>query len=137
MAADPVRVENARAWVQKARTDLARVERILSAQPPDLEDALFHCQQAAEKALKGFLTWHDEPFRKTHDLDTLAKQCSQIDPTLSPLLDQADRLTQYAWLYRYPADLPEPTEREAAKAFALAGQLVHAILLRLPEQART
>jgi len=40
----------------------------LKASLPFLEDALFHCQQAVEKALKGFLTWHDRPFEKTHDL---------------------------------------------------------------------
>ena len=38
----------------------------MAADPPLLEDALFHCQQAVEKVLKALLTWHDEPFRKTH-----------------------------------------------------------------------
>ena len=31
-----------------------------AAEPPDPEGGLFHSQQAAEKALKGFLTWHDD-----------------------------------------------------------------------------
>jgi hypothetical protein len=31
----------------------------LAASPPIIEDMLFHCQQAAEKAMKGFLTAHD------------------------------------------------------------------------------
>jgi HEPN domain-containing protein len=43
---------------------------------------MFHCQQAAEKALKAFLTFHDQPFRKTHDLASLGKQCANIDATL-------------------------------------------------------
>jgi prevent-host-death family protein len=30
---------------------------------------VFHAQQAAEKAMKGYLSWHDQAFRKTHDLD--------------------------------------------------------------------
>jgi HEPN domain-containing protein len=42
-------------------------ERLLKA-PALFGAAVFHCQQAAEKALKGFLAWHDTPFRKTHDL---------------------------------------------------------------------
>jgi hypothetical protein len=39
--------------------------------------AVFHCQQAAEKALKGFLAWHDVPFRKTHTLKRAARPVSQ------------------------------------------------------------
>jgi HEPN domain-containing protein len=74
MAHDPVLVENAAAWLQKAGQDLRRVERCLADEPPDVEDALFHCQQAAEKALKAFLTWHDQPFKKTHDLAALGSQ---------------------------------------------------------------
>lgn len=31
----------------------------------------FHCQQAAEKYLKAFLTWHQVAFSKTHDLQEL------------------------------------------------------------------
>jgi HEPN domain-containing protein len=71
MAHDPVLVENTTAWLRKAGQDLRRVERCLADEPPDVEDALFHCQQTAEKAPKAFLTWHDQPFKKTHDLAAL------------------------------------------------------------------
>ena len=60
MAADPVLVENTKAWLAKAAKDLRRVEQLISAEEPDYEDAVFHCQQTVEKALKAFLTWHDE-----------------------------------------------------------------------------
>jgi len=36
--------------------------------------ALFWCQQAAEKSLKGFLTWNECSFRKTHDLEELGRR---------------------------------------------------------------
>jgi hypothetical protein len=39
-----------------------------AATPPDVKGALFHSQQTAEKALKGFLTWHDIAFRRVHEL---------------------------------------------------------------------
>jgi len=94
MPLDPVLVANTRAWLQKSLADVRRVESLLSTADPDVEDALFHCQQAAEKALKAFLTWHDEPFRKTHDLEALGRQCIAIDPTLAPLLAAADMLTE-------------------------------------------
>ncbi|MDH5429312.1 MAG: HEPN domain-containing protein [Nitrospirota bacterium] len=39
----------ARAWFQKAANDLRGADIDLAATPPLIEDALFHCQQAAEK----------------------------------------------------------------------------------------
>jgi hypothetical protein len=65
--------------------------------PPLLEDALFHCQQAAEKSMKGFLASHDRPFKKTHDLDELGRACESLDPSLIPLLMPARDLTVFAW----------------------------------------
>jgi HEPN domain-containing protein len=55
MPPERVRTVDTRAWLVKAAQDLRRVEILLAAEPPDLEGALFHSQQAAEKAIKGFL----------------------------------------------------------------------------------
>ena len=55
MQPDPVRVEETAGWVKKSRKDLWRAEGALTLDPPDTEDCLFHCQQAAEKSLKAFL----------------------------------------------------------------------------------
>lgn len=52
----------------------------LTVDPPLLADALFHCQQVVEKALKGFLTWHDRPFRKVHDLREIVAEAAEIPP---------------------------------------------------------
>ena len=136
MPLDPVLVANTRAWLQKSVADLRRVESLLSVGEPDVEDALFHCQQAAEKALKALLTWHDEPFRKTHDLEALSRQCVAVDPTLAPLLAAADTLTEYAWAFRYPDSLPEPSEAEVQAARQLAGDIVAGVLERLPPEVR-
>ncbi len=75
MPLDPVLLRNTAAWLAKALQDMERVDRCLAVDSPDVEDALFHCQQAAEKALKAFLTFHDQPFRKTHDLAALGALC--------------------------------------------------------------
>jgi hypothetical protein len=56
MQPDPVRLADTRAWLVKAANDLRAAAVDLAATPPLLEDALFHCQQAAEKAFKAFLT---------------------------------------------------------------------------------
>jgi HEPN domain-containing protein len=67
-----------------------------------VEGALFHCQQAAEKALKAFLTWHDVRFRRVHDLEEIGKQCVEIDLTLGSLMGRAETLSEYASRFRYP-----------------------------------
>jgi HEPN domain-containing protein len=75
-------------WFEKAHKDLRCAQIDLAADPPAPEDALYHCQQAAEKALKGFLVWHDQPFPKTHDLGRLGNQAVGLDQTLEPLIDE-------------------------------------------------
>jgi HEPN domain-containing protein len=93
---------------------LRRVDLLLAADPPDPEGGLFHSQQAAEKALNGFLTWHDVPFRRVHELDELGERCGGIDSSLAELMGRADALTKYAWRFRYPGAPYEPFRTFAA-----------------------
>ena len=102
MPDDPVRLGDTRAWMTQGMKDLRRVQLLLAAAPPDIEGALFHSQQAAEKALKGFLTWHDIAFRRVHELGEIGRQCLQADPTLAALLQRANSLTKYAIRFRHP-----------------------------------
>jgi HEPN domain-containing protein len=132
MALDPVRVEDTRAWLTKAARDLRGAEIDLAAVPPLLDDLVFHCQQAAEKGFKAFLTWHDEPFRKTHNLREVGDQCTAIDATLAPLVLRATPLSKYAWQFRYPGDGPLPTMDEATEALALAREVVAAVHAPVP-----
>lgn len=60
MTPDQLRHEEARAWLDRARRDL-RAARLLIAGEASAE-ALFHCQQAVERALKAFLTFHQRIF---------------------------------------------------------------------------
>jgi HEPN domain-containing protein len=136
MADDAVRIDNTVAWLRKAEQDLRRIGRCLEDDPPDREDALFHSQQAVEKALKACLTCHDVPFRKTHDLAALGAQCSEVDPALGSALAQVDELTPYAWSYRYPTELIEPPEADALEAKVLATQIVEAVISRLPAEVQ-
>ncbi|MFA5344150.1 MAG: HEPN domain-containing protein [Kiritimatiellia bacterium] len=90
------------AWIRKAENDIRGAQVDMDATPPLIEDALFHCQQAAEKAMKAFLTAHDTPFRKTHDLDEPAMTCEEIDPSLkeAEALVPARNLSVFAWEFR-------------------------------------
>ena len=133
---DPALVSETKAWLVKAAADMRAAECDLAASPPLLEDACFHCQQAAEKTLKSLLTWHSVPFRRTHSLEETGEQCLAIDPSLGEVIDPAVPLTEYAWSFRYPGEPVDPTRPETEEALSLARDLFAAILERLPEDAR-
>jgi HEPN domain-containing protein len=116
--------------------DLRRVQLLLAADPPDVERALFHCQQAAEKAFKAFLTWPDVPFRRVHDLDVTGGQCADLDPTLKDVADRAGALTTYAWQFRYPGAPYRPEFDEGTGALALAREIAVGIASRLPAEVQ-
>lgn len=95
-------VDQTRLWLRYSSEDLRAASYVLQAKPPFVEDALFHCQQAVEKAFKAFLTWHDHPFRRTHSIEEVGEQCLLIDNSLRSVVDAAAPLTGYAWKFRYP-----------------------------------
>ena len=136
MSLDAILVADTRAWLLKAEADLRAAHVSLEAQPPLHEHSAFNCQQAAEKALKGFLTWHDLPFRKTHDLALLGAACSKLDPSLEPACKRADDLSAYAWEFRYPRVGDELTSEQVVEALSIARSLYDAIIARLPEEVR-
>lgn len=132
MPHDPVKMEETISWLRKAKDDLRAASVDLAADPALVEDALFHYQQAVEKTMKAFLTWHDQPFRKTHSLTELGVICSRIDPGLEAPLRRTAGLSQYATIYRYPGEAMPPTEDEAAEARELAAEVLGQVLIRLP-----
>lgn len=136
MPRDAQQIEDTRAWLTKAALDLRAGEGDLVLEPPIPEDAMFHAQQAAEKVLKAFLAWYDEPFRKTHDLRELGRQCVRIDPALDTACSKAEALTPFAWQFRYPEEPSAPSVQEAKEALALAREVYETILGRLPEEVR-
>lgn len=95
-----------REWVEYARRDLASAEYLQTMAPAPLEIICFHCQQAVEKALKAFLIYHGvQSVPRIHDLAELCKQCMNIEPAFSELLEPCADLTMYAVQTRYPTNV--------------------------------
>lgn len=134
MQPDEARRADARAWLAKAGIDLRAAAIDFAAEPPLLEDVLFHCQQTVEKAFKALLTWHDQPFRRTHSLEELGRQVADLHPELADVARRASLLTEYAWKYRYPGDVDAPTDGEANEALALAREAHGAVLGAIGER---
>jgi HEPN domain-containing protein len=127
----PEALAEAREWLGRAKRDLLAAERSLQGQPPLMDVAVFHAQQATEKALKAYLTAHGQTFPKTHDLVPLLSSCQAIDSEFGGFSQAALALTPYAVRFRYPGGPLEPEEAEARQAHQWAGEIVEFAASRL------
>jgi hypothetical protein len=110
-------------WIRHAADDARIACGCLGLDPPARGGAAYHCQQAAEKLLKGFLVLAGIDFRKTHDLDTLAQSVLPHFPTVRPPLTTTGSWTAWGVAYRYPGeDEPEPSAEELFGALDAIGQ---------------
>ena len=66
----------------------------------------FHCQQAIEKALKGFILYHIHELEEGHSLSFLCKKALNIDLKFKACLENCAFVNQYYIETRYPADNP-------------------------------
>lgn len=121
-----------RSWLLKALRDLRAAERLAEQPEPLLDIAVYHCQQAAEKALKGYLAFWDQRVEKTHDLRLLLDRAQQFEPGLGAWSDAADNLTPFATAYRYPGLVDQPEPEEFDEAIEDTRRLVNQILALLP-----
>jgi HEPN domain-containing protein len=114
-------------WIAKAERDLEAAKRLIICVDPLLDTGAYHCQQAAEKALKGWLTFRSVSVTKTHDLVHLVRQCVKLDVDFQGLLEMAD--------FRYPGDMFEPPIEEAEMALRAAEKIVLAVAEKIRNQA--
>jgi HEPN domain-containing protein len=113
------------AWLGKAEQDLGAARILLDGYP---DVALFHCQQAVEKAMKAFLVWHDAPFRKSHDLREIGLQCVAVESELESLARTAAPLAVFAWRTRYPDEETERLPRDEADGILATAEVTVAEL---------
>ena len=131
---DDPKLRLVRNWLTKADHDLGSARKLASGDDPYLDTAIYHCQQAAEKALKAFLVFVDRPFEKTHSLTVLVDFAEPVAADFASMRDAAERLTPYATEFRYPSDVLLPDAGEFAEALSLADDVCRFVLARLPQE---
>ena len=109
-------------WLAYAKDDLRTADFLLSMKPTPREIICFHCQQAAEKALKSFLVLHDINPPKVHDVVFLCKLCSEIRDDFIQLVDACSELTEYGVQARYPYQL-DLDDRDTENALKSAHEI--------------
>ncbi len=127
------REQYAREWLQYAENDLAAARFLFGMKPLPPEIICFHCQQAAEKALKAYLAYHGTNVPKTHDLTNLNELCAVHEKDIESLVEQCIALNDYAVEIRYPDESPIK-ERDAHQALKDADIVFNYIRERLKHE---
>jgi HEPN domain-containing protein len=135
----PYREESLR-WLVQAQDEFADAEDLRMRKRFYL--ALFHFQQAAEKALKAYLyltVRSKEEVFTTHSLDELLQKLRAIDRDFRHVKG-ARKLDEYAIRSRYPDSLPGripsrffDNPREAEEAMQLAKRVVELVARKIGE----
>lgn len=100
-------------WLYYAAIDL-RAAKLLLDDDRCYNQVAFHCQQAAEKALKGYLLWRKHHLYDGHNLPWLCKQAMAEDEHFREKLQLASDINHYYIEARYPADFLLQLDGETA-----------------------
>ena len=124
--------EAVRDWIRFARMDLSASVYLQGHNPLPIEIICYHCQQAAEKAIKAVLVSHDVDVPHIHDLNKLLAATTQYENSMRSLSQQANWLTNYATFTRYPSDI-EIGEADMKTALKYAEDILAQVELLLSE----
>lgn len=125
----------AQEWFEKGSHDID--EARLSFQQDGWTDIIcFHCQQTAEKYLKGFLVSKGINIGKMkkfqiHDLTKLWSECHKLDQTFSLIEEDCIILNPYYIEPRYPLGPPKVYTKEEAKEAILSAERIMGHVLNL------
>lgn len=125
-----------KAWLANADEDLRGAIALHDLDPMRyLRLVPYHCQQAVEKSLKGYLSFKKIKFEKKHDIEILTKLALPLTPELEKLLEEAAILTAFAIQFRYPdAAKSEPTLEDSKFSIRVAKGICERILLLMPRE---
>ena len=98
-------------WLIKAKNDLQAAKILLEANCLDV--AIYHTQQCAEKALKGYLAFQKHHIIKTHDLAALVAFCEKYNSKFSQINSLAEKLTPFSVAFRYPEEVDMYPQKQA------------------------
>ena len=94
--------EDVKEWFQLADDDLYSAKILNEAIRKPYEIICYHCAQAIEKYLKGYLTYEDIVLKKTHDLVFLNNVCVEKNNEFQTIKILCDFLNRFADDICYP-----------------------------------
>ncbi len=133
----PEPIEEGRRWLRQARQDLDDARYNQAGERYHL--ACFLSQQAAEKALKGYLYGVGAERVWGHSVAELAREAADCDPAFAELIRIGGTLDRHYIPTRYPNGLPGgiPAEafdaQDAEKALRQAETILRQVAIALQE----
>ena len=103
-------------WLRFVEMDMSTARHLFKMMhPKPLEIICFHCQQAAEKAIKALFILKEIEVIKIHDLIILLKKIETFFSVPLSVKNASDDLTPFAATFRYPQypDIDEDITRKA------------------------
>ena len=111
-------------WIKFSDTDLKTAKYLYdNMRPSPMEIICYHCQQSAEKALKGVLINKEITPPKTHDLEKLFAICKEYIPNINAVWRACNILNQYGIQPKYPEEI-EITEEDVQEALTCAKDIL-------------
>ena len=108
-------------WLFKANEDLFVVDKLTEFEIVATSSVCFHCQQAVEKFLKAFLIANGVDIKKTHNIEFLLSECSDIDKDFVDI--DPKELSDFGVEARYPGDMYIPDKNETSEYKKLAFEI--------------
>ena len=115
------------AWLDKARGDLRMATLAMGDREKLWDQACFHSQQAAEKALKALLVARGLPVPRTHDLVHLIELLEPDLPEMARLSEDVALLEDDGVSPRHPTFRTPETRADAVDAGKRAKRVVAAV----------
>ena len=119
-------IDDAKVWLRYAEDDLGVAKHLFNTYyPKPLSIICYHCQQAAEKAVKSLIVLYGSQggMPKKHDIFLLLNQIRNMVNIDEKFYDYADILSPYGVAMRYPNELVLE-DRHAESALAMADEFV-------------
>lgn len=116
-------------WLKIVEDDLKSAKVLLEREV--FSTATYHCQQAAEKALKAYLVFRDQKAKRIHDLIELTAMCCELDMEFKQLYDDVERLNPFATKFRYPSEFDIPDYNDTENAIKQAERIVSFVFKKI------
>lgn len=118
--------ESVQEWFTKGDHDIESAQSLFEKQ--GYTDIIaFLIQQAIEKYLEGYLTYHGWKLKKIHNLQELINEATKIDKSFEGLLDACIKISKYYIDTRYPGFPSEYSPEEIKKSLFVAQKIIKKI----------
>jgi HEPN domain-containing protein len=115
-------------WLYKADDDLDCAKLLVLQNKRSVP--VYLAQQCAEKSLKAYLTFREQPLAKTHDLRRLVELAKQLDPSFEEIFINALEINGLDTAFRYPEDVLEPEEQDVINTLVYAEEIFNFVKMK-------